>query len=365
MKGILRTIILVILAAILAAGLLYAYGGSKVKEVNYETTSHSQQIDVKWDRKWGVFHYDIYRIDITGEIYTSDNVPFKKYDKIGSVSGLHTSFDDKTVKNGHYYAYVIKGYGKDKLLCDSFNENITQYECAGLAKPELLNGGYGEDDENSPQCIYLYVQKDGGMDADGVELYRKAKGDKKFERVEPEIPEGGSAEAFDLHDTSVKPGTSYTYKARTFAEENGERIVSEYSESLQLAAVNFIGQYEVTKFKTEGDTLSVTVKSHKYNAGLKIDKGTRTVFATKNKKGKTVSYELAIDKDAVIAAGEKETLTFTCKKGDLPELDQPQGSLTVGDEGYGVEYDIEVFGWTELRVDLDKKKGTVFVDYDN
>lgn len=395
LRSIIIWITVILLAVILAAGASYAYGGKKVVKTDYTTISHSRQITVKWDRKWGVRHYAIYRIDITGEIYTSDEVPFERYDKVGSVSGLHASFVDETVRNGHYYAYVIRGYGKNKLLCDSFKENITQYECAGLAKPDLINAGYGEFNENSPECIFLYVQKDGGMTADGIQLYRKAKGDKEFKRIDPEIQKNetgeDSFETFDIKDTSVKPGTEYTYRVRTFAEEDGKRTESAYSDPLEIAAVNFVGKYAVTMLRTQPGAmadagsnavhgaqsdaksgaesgrskLEITLKSHDYNGRLKIEKGTTALLTVKDKAGKDVSYDLSLDHETVIDAKEQATLTFTCKAHDLPDLDRLAGSLNIGDEGFGVEYDIGISGWTELRIDLESRAGTVFVDYDN
>ena len=383
-------------------------GGDKAAEesdsasrISYVTTSHPGMIHIEWKPAKGagqaggntsgsekdddnakegagqasdsVSRYEIYRKDVTGAIYTSDDVPFEEYDKVGSVSGEQTDFDDKDVTNGHYYTYVVRGFDGDKIICDSFSRNVTQYECAGLAKPDLIDNGYGENNENSPKCLYLLVQIDSGMSADGIEICRRAKGEDKFSRIKPgkvqSEDDGYGTFTFEIEDTSVKPGNLYEYKVRTFVEENGERVESEYSDIVQMSSVNFIGQYKVSRFKIDraSSKVTLTLKSNSNNGTLKLDKGAHATLDINNSNNtdsseKDRSYALTLDHKKVIKAGEKTKLTFTCG-GKLPESCKPDGTLIIEDEG--VNYDIGILGYTTLSLDLSEGAGTVFVDYDN
>ena len=370
MKGIAKVALTCLLLAILAVGLLYAYGGNSLKSISYETKPSADAIRVDWSPNWGVRHYNIYRKDVTGSIYTADHIAFEEYDKVGSVSGIHTSFEDKKVESGRYYSYVVRGFSKDKVICDSYNGDAFQYECAGLAAPELGNDGYGENNENSPECIYLYVQIDGGMPAEGVQLYRRADSKGEFEKVDAEAAGGGDGAGtytFEIEDTSVEPGKTYEYKVRSFAGAGEHQVVSEYSDSVTLSAVNFTGQYEISKMEMKPETskLLLTIKSDPYNGTLKLDKGAPASLTVTDAKGKTGTYTLALDRDTLVEAGETAELVLTCTSGRLPEIGKLSGTLVVGVESEGVTYEMGVYGWTELTFDLDKRAGTVFVDWDN
>lgn len=368
MKRRIRIAVVLTLCAFLGVGLLYAYGGSETAKISYTTVPHMGSIHVKWDRKWGVRHYDVYRADVTGGIYTTDYIGFDEYEKIGGVSGLHASFDDESVENGHYYSYVIRGFSRGKVLCDSSEDNLTQYECAGLAPPDLGNNGYGENNENTPERIYLYVQYDTGVQPDGVQVYRKADGDKEFTQIAPEeLKVTGGDGNFEVEDGSVRPGGVYTYKVRTFAGEGDEQIVSSFSDTVRIPAVNFVGRFTITGMDTQpgAGRVTITVKSHKYNGALELDKGARAILEAKDDNGKKRAYELMLDTGKTLKAGNETDLTFTCrdKKNKLPKLDRPAGFLTIEDEG--VYYDMGTWGYSLLKLDLDEGTGTIFVDYDN
>lgn len=356
---------------------------SKTAKVSYETTSHPGSIHIKWkvakatssstddseQAASSASRYEIYRKDITGAVYTSDDVPFEDYDKIGSTSGEQSDFDDRKAENGHYYTYVIRGFDDaDKIVCDNFKSNVTQYACAGLAKPDLINNGYGENNENTPKRLHLLVQIDGGMSADGIKVYRKADSEDEFTLIRPEKvhyeDDGYGMGSFEIEDTSIKPGNIYTYKVRTFAEESGERVESEYSDTVKMYAVNFVGQYKISGLSVDSGSsrLSLTLESDPENGKLSLRKGAAATLVVKNSKGKEKTFDLKLEHKKAIKAGEKMTLTFVCG-GKLPKMDEPEGTLTIEDEG--TEYDIGIIGYTTLELDLAKGTGTAFTDYDN
>ena len=83
------------------------------------------------------------------------------YKKIATVSGKKKSYEDKKVKNNHYYAYVVNAYkkvkGKYKLAYTSYNSESYEYCCRRLGIPELLNGGDGENFSNSKSCVLFFI----------------------------------------------------------------------------------------------------------------------------------------------------------------------------------------------------------------
>lgn len=361
--------------------------------ISYVTTSHPGMIHIEWkpakgagqaDENTGgsekdddnakegagqadksVSRYEIYRKDVTGAIYTSDDVPFEEYDKVGSVSGEQTDFDDKDVTNGRYYTYVIRGFDGDKIICDSFSRNVTQYECAGLAKPELIDNGYGENYVNGPDCLYLYVQIDGGMAAESIELYRKAKGEDRFSLAEAEVtPSGTEGTCFEIFDTHVRPHVKYTYRVRTVANESGESVKSKFSNTVKLSAINFVGKYKVTEIQSDPDKkkLTLKVKSDENNGLLRIDKNAQAVLTIEDGSDEELTYDFTLDQKKVIRPGREVSLEFTLKGSKIPDIDGLKAKLNIEDEG--IRYD--VFGWyTALSLDLARKSGTVFADYDN
>ena len=340
-------------------------GREKTEKIGYKTSSHPSEIEVSWKSRNEASRYEIYRIDITGAIYTSDNVPFKKYEKVGRVSGTTYRCADTAVKNGRYYAYAIRGFNGEKLVCDSFDPNITQYECAGLARPDLIDNGYGENYVNGPDALYFYVQIDGGMAAESIELYRKAEGEKSFSPVEAEtISSGEDGKSFELKDTHVRPHTKYTYKVRTATKESGETVKSDFSETVTLYAINFVGKYKVIEIKSDPDKnkLTLKIKSDENNGVLRIGKGAPAVLRIDDDGDEESTYDFTLDQKKVVQPGQEALLEFTSVGGRIPDTDGLKATLNIEDEG--IRYD-EFGGYTTLSLDLASKSGTVFADYDN
>ena len=359
-----RKLLTTLVAALILATCI-SCGKEKTEKIGYETSPHPSEIEVSWKSKNEASRYEIYRIDVTGVIYTSDNVPLRKYERVGRVSGTTYRFADTTVKNGRYYAYAIRGFSGKKLVCDSFDPNITQYECAGLAKPDLIDNGYGENYVNSPDALYLYVQIDGGMAAQNIEIYRKGEGEKSFSPVDVETMfSGADGESFELKDTHVKSHTKYTYKVRTVANESGETVKSEFSNTVTLSAINFVGKYKVTGLMSDSDKKKLTLKieSDENNGVLKIDKGTPAVLKIDDDGDEEISYDFTLDQKKVIQPGQEASLEFTSGGSSIPDTDGLKATLNIEDEG--IRYD-EFSGYTTLSLDLTRKSGTVFADYDN
>lgn len=251
-----------------------------VKKLSYTMKPAIGSITVKWKKK-KVSYYLIYRTEFNvKESWQIDPVPLGKYKKVKKVSGRKTSWKDKKVKKGHYYDYVIRGYkkskGKTKLVYNSFRPDSVNYQCAGLERPSVLNGGNGEFDTNSRDKLYLFVQRDCGVRPEGVTIYRKAAGASNYKKIKvKKVDKGRFNSGSTYRDSSVRPGTVYYYKARTWVKKNGKKKYSPYSPALKLSATNFKGKYTVQSVTSAGTVKEFVVKltSDKYNGVLTLKGG--------------------------------------------------------------------------------------------
>ncbi len=277
---ILAVVTAVSMALVIPAESVSAAGSSKVKTLKYSMKPAMGSITLKW-KKQKVSYYLIYRTGFNvKESWQIEPVPMSKYKRVKKVSGKKTSWKDKRVKNGQYYSYVIRGYKKSKgktvLVYDTFRTDCVDYQCPGLERPSVINGGYGEFHMNSKDKLYLYVQRDCGVRPDGVVIYRKAAGASKYKKIKAKKVEKGRYDSGKTYrDSSVKPGTVYYYKTRTYVKKNGKKKYSPYSPALKLSATNFKGKYTVKSATSAGTVKEFVVKltSDKYNGVLTLKGG--------------------------------------------------------------------------------------------
>lgn len=224
-------------------------------------------ITLNWEGHEKASNYEIYRIDISEGAYANGDIfpKWNEYRLIACVNGDIKSYSDNDVQEGHTYAYAVSGYyekfGGEKQVCTTYEENSIIYETVGPGKPRLLNHGNGENYENSKDNIYLYVESYTGLEPDGVALYRKSEQQENFE----EIGFKQLDSQFEILDDSVKPGETYTYKARTFVKENGKIVHSPYSDEITIPAVNFSAEYEVKTIEYMEDIFVIQVSSSENN----------------------------------------------------------------------------------------------------
>ena len=285
MKKIICRFLMVLMMVALIAGVLpgnlfqadSVYAASKsVKHFSVQLKASMKSMKLKWKKpkKVKVSYYKIYRVELKNNWFDDDKViqPFSRYKKIAKVSGKKKSYTDKKVKTGKTYAYVIQGYKKKgkkaKLVCTTYYEDEMTYESVGLVAPELINGGYGEFDLNDIHNLYLYVNLYYGVKPSGIQVYRKSASDPKYKKMDLKTSQGKKLKALDtIHDPTVKPGETYTYKARGYKKVGKKTYYSPYSEEFTLSAVNLSGKYKVDLLTSPGDVSEIQFKitSDKYN----------------------------------------------------------------------------------------------------
>lgn len=366
-------LILSVLIAVTAAASGFAcpvYASQhKVKHIPLSIKPEMNSIELRWKKKTGVSGYMVYRKDVTKLLGKSEtSVKLKHYTKIARLSGTENSFTDRRVSPGHYYAYVIKAFskenGKNKTLYSSYISGALQYECPGLARPELLNGGNGEFYTNSLGGLYLYEQTTCGVEPTSVVVYRREKGEKNYTKIKVKRVEKDSLGM--MKDSSVKPGKTYYYRIRTLRKFRGKQVRSELSDTLRIPNVNFTGRYTVKAISSgsSGDELVLKIKGNKYNGTLKFlsplvydgssDGGDDIRIKEVSKDNKT--WKAFKAGKSSIKAGE--TLYVKLEGKHVNSLD----AFTF-DEG-AAAYDGSGAGYTAFSIDVKSGKGTACLNFD-
>ena len=281
---ILAVVTAVSMVLVIPAESVSAAGSPKVKVLKYKITPSMNSLKVSWKKQKNVSYYLIYKTEYNvKDIYKIEPVPMSKFKKVKKVSGKKTSWTDKKVKKGRYYNYVIRGYkkskGKTRMVCNSFKPTATYYNCPGLQRPDIFDGGDGENYSNTRNKLYLYVQRTDGVRPDGVTIYRKAAGASKYKKIKAKKMEKGRFNIGSFYrDSSVKPGKTYSYKARTWVKKNGKKKYSPYSNVVTIPAVNHTGTYTVKAMTAAGTVkeFSVRMTSDKYNGILYLKGGAGT-----------------------------------------------------------------------------------------
>ena len=403
-------ILTVLMAVALIAGVLpgdlfradASFAASKsVKHFSVYMKPAMKSMKVTWKKpkKTKVSFYKIYRVEVKGDWYMDDKpIPaLSDYKKIAKVSGKKKSYTDKKVKSGKTYAYVVQGYKKKgkkaKLVCTTYSSDDMTYETAGLAKPDLINGGYGEFHSNDLHNLYIYVNLYNGVKPSGVQVYRKSASDPQYRKMNLKTPEGKKLKALDdIHDNTVKPGEVYTYKARTWKKVGKKTYYSSYSDEFTLAAVHMHGKYTVETLTAPGDTSEIRFKitSDKYNGVTTFrqvtmedyeDDGYYDNYYYYKKDGKTGEYpplagKSMYSKDGVtwtlipkngvdIKAGESICLSVGLYGG--PHYfagNTGTASVLFLQGGEGAVYHGSGNGATNLEVDFIEGTARAFVDFD-
>ena len=362
----------------------------KVKTIKYTLTPSMKYIKVKW-KKQKVSYYEIYRTQFrVKSIYDIEPVPLSRYTRIKKVSGRKSSWKDKKVKPNCYYDYVVKGFrktrGKTVLVCSSYRPGTTYYQCPGLQKPDLFNGGYGESYVNSKNALYLYVQRTDGVTPSGAVIYRKARGESEYRKIKAKAVEKGRFRGGKTYkDTSVQPGKTYYYRARTYVKKNGKKKYSSYSDAVMLSALNFKGLYTVKAMTPAGKVkdFSIRMVSDRYNGVLTMQSGrgyegpvysakaggkdygeqpvSLTAYSRDNKTWRAIPAG-----GLKISAGQTVYLKFrftsgsgyfSAGSGEYSNIDfMYEKTSYVGSAGYGT---------TETVIRLKEGTASAFPDYDN
>lgn len=348
----------------------------KAKRLPIRLKSNMKSVTVKWKKKKDIKKYVIYRTDVTKDVLDQDydrKYKMSDYKKIAKVSGKKKSYKDKKAKNNHYYAYVVEAYkkvkGKYKLAYTSYDSDCYEYCCRGLGIPELLNGGDGENYTNSKSCVYLYHQTYCGVDPSSVVLYRKAKGESKYKKINYKTVEKIQNLAGTIKDTTVKPGTVYYYKIKTKKKYNGKVYYSKLSKAIRIPAVNVTGKYTVSAIPVPDnpDEIIIGFTSDKYNGVLTISQSDWTDGTENDIRVLEYSYDNVIWKSmtgskAVIEPGKTAYIKFGGKgiadKDTFSFDEECEGSFV------SVSYDSPVFRYHIMSVNLVKNTAEVFPLYD-
>ena len=348
----------------------------KVKHLPIRLKSNMKSISVIWKTKKNVIRYVINRIDVTKAVTDQDydhKYKINDYKKIAKVSGKKKSYKDKKIKNNHYYAYVVNAYkkvkGKYKLAYTSYDSDYYEYCCRGLGIPELLNGGDGENYTNNKSCVYLYHQTYCGVNPSSVVLYRKAKGESKYKKINYKTVEKIRNLAGTIKDTTVKPGTIYYYKIKTKKKYNGKTYYSKLSKAIRIPVVNVTGKYTVSAIPVPDnpDEIIIGFTSDKYNGVLTISQAKWTDGIENDICALEYSYDNVIwksmtGKKAVIEPGKTAYIKFRGKgiadKDTFSFDEECEGSYV------SVAYDSPVFRYHIMTVDLVKNTAEVFPLYD-
>ncbi len=266
---LLAAVMMVSMTIVIPTDTVFAAGNAPAK-LKWSTDPGMKSIKLKWKKK-NVSYYNVYRVYLKGKTEnTIMPLPFASYKKVAKVSGKKTSWTDKKVKAGQFYAYVIRGYKKGgKLACDSYMEGVIDYDCAGLVKPAAGNLGTGESYDNTTSRLYINVYRGlVGVKPSGAAVYRKTGPKGKFKKISPKKLKRNSEMDFSFRDTTVKPGKVYYYKAKTWVKKNGKKKYSAYSNTVRIPATNATGRFTVKAISPSGTTGSFDVlvtSSHQYN----------------------------------------------------------------------------------------------------
>ena len=223
---------------------------AKTKLFETTITPKLNSIKIKWNKKKGATKYAIYRYKTNKpDSFDSDNPPKpNKYKKIKTVK--KKSFVDKKIKLKKYYSYYVVALKKGKKIASTYDTDYLCLCCKGLEQPVLRNGGRGDDEYNSTTKLYMYGTVDGlGYCPSKTKLiiYRKVEGEKKYKKI---IPKTNLQKT--VLDKKVKPGKTHYYKAKLFLKKGKKKYYSQYSDVLEMPAVNRKAKYRIETLTKSG-----------------------------------------------------------------------------------------------------------------
>ncbi len=213
------------------------------KNMNLKATvTGKTSVKLNWKKKTAA-GYDIYRAPCK-----ADGSP-GKYQKVASVSGKKTSYQDN-VAYKKYYTYKIKAF-KKKAGKKIYTHEGVNMAYAGVGKADWQENLYS-DATVSPDFIQLEMNVPEGMKPTGFEIYR-SEGDLSYQK----IAKMKTNAAYAVYtDEDVAAGTSYSYRARAYKNIGKKTIYGKYSVPIRLAAVNQIGKYKVSSLLQTNQNVS-------------------------------------------------------------------------------------------------------------
>lgn len=346
------------------------------KKLSISLKSNMTSITVKWKKKKNIKKYVIYRTDVTKDVLDQEKnytYSMSQYKKIGTVSGKKKTFIDRKAKKDHYYAYVVKAYkkvkGKNKLAYTSYKREDYDYSCRGLAVPDLLNGGDGENYTNSTKSIYLYHQSYTGVEPTSVILYRKAQGESKYKKIKFTTVEKIRNLAGTIKDTSVSPGKTYYYIIKTTKKYKGKKYYSKSSKAIRIPVVNVRGKFNVSAIPVSGNPNEIIVKftSDRFNGTLTLSQSKWSGGTDKDIRAIEYSYDNSTWKsmtgsNAVLEPNKTIYIKFSgdniSERQELYFDEEWEGSFV------SVSYDSPVFRPYILNVNLTNGVAEAYPLYD-
>ena len=273
-NGPLRFIIIVVLLAAALAGYLIwqeaePAGEKEETRMTIRLTPDMESVKVTWRPVDGTDLYVLYRADVTDAVRGDEDMPKRtEYQSLGD-QGSNTSFTDVGAEENHFYSYIVESYDTAGILIgDSYRKDEMEYVCVGMGMPTILNYGYGEEHTNSKDELFLYMMaEENGVSPEGAkfQIYRTVEGKDKYRKIGTAKAVEGAAE---YRDSSVKPGTTYTYRVVEVKDVDGESRESEWSDEETIPAVNFTAKYRGMLLKKESKDNVVAFKlrnADKYN----------------------------------------------------------------------------------------------------
>lgn len=187
---------------------------SKLKGTSVETVS-STSLDISWDKVARATGYQIYRLDgDTG-----------KYVKIATVKNNKTfNYTDTGLATGTKYTYKVRAY----LSYDgAYYYGVCGDVKSAVTKPAKTKGLSLTTKSSS---VTLKWNKQSGVT--GYQIYRLNSKTGKYEK----IATVKGADKVSYKDTTVKKGTTYSYKVRAYISCDGSNYYGAFSEVSSLKA---------------------------------------------------------------------------------------------------------------------------------
>lgn len=314
-------------------------GGGTENEYEYLYTTEKvqsfSQTKISWKKK-NVDRYVIYQVLKDGA----------KRKKIAVLSGDKTSYIMKTKKN-QIYSLEIRGVrykkGTKKLL----------YECFG--QPWFYSGvtmvGYGDytwaEGFVSAKKIELDVcVRCTGIKPDGILIYRKKQGEKKYQKT---AKLKWSKISDSWADNKVKARETYFYKIRAYKKIGGKMYYGPYSERIEKRAVRMSGQYflsgdpddgapvlHVTGNKENGELIFYPEYCFRAGYRSKADEKTGYRLNGISRDGKNWMMEDSKESKNKISVDGAEGFYLRFEKTDLSEMDEYEL-----EEDWGENFELE------------------------
>ena len=178
-------------------------------------TASSTEIDISWDKVTRASGYRVYRL----------NKDTGKYQHIATVKGNKTfDYTDTGLKSASEYSYRVRAY----VTYDGTNYYGSYCDVvSAVTKPAKVKGLSLTTKSSSVTVSWNRLSG-----VTGYRVYRLNPKTGKYEKIA--TVKGASAVSY--RDTSVKKGTTYTYKVRAYKAYNGTNYYGSYSATASVKA---------------------------------------------------------------------------------------------------------------------------------